>query len=224
MSRIIQSKAKKGSQKWLQLLINDKPEIINQGIYKKLGIDKSVEIKWLSPLKNNEYAEYSDNAFLKLLQVDGLTIPLEDFWPKHGPVWDGLAIAGNSKILVEAKAHISEIVSKGSGAGNESLRKINDSLNETKRYLGVKSKSDWSGAFYQYANRLAHLYYLRILNNIDAHLVFVYFINDMDMNGPTSRIEWEGAINLLHSFLGASHHKLSSYVHDIFIDINGLRG
>ncbi len=40
--------------------------------------------------------------------------------------------------------------------------------------------------FYQYINRLAHLYLLRVLNKIPAYLVFVYFVND-HTHIPTSR-------------------------------------
>ena len=96
------------------------------------------------------------------------------------------------------------------------------SLKETKRYLGSKSKHDWTNTLYQYTNRLAHLYLLRHLNKIDTHLVFLYFINDQDMKSPGSKEEWEGAIKLLHSHLGVGRHKLSRYVHDIFVDVNEI--
>ena len=39
-------------------------------------------------------------------------------------------------------------------------------------------RTDWSHCFYQYANRLAHLYLLRESNGLDAFLVFVYFVDD----------------------------------------------
>ena len=42
----------------------------------------------------------------------------------------------------------------------------------------MRSTCDWSGTFYQYANRLAHLYLLHELNDVDAWLVFVYFVGD----------------------------------------------
>ncbi len=46
------------SQKWTQVLINDKPALLNEILKQKLNIDKSLEIKWLSPLKSDFYAEY----------------------------------------------------------------------------------------------------------------------------------------------------------------------
>lgn len=223
MARKAGGKAAKGSQKWLQILVNEKPEIINIEIYRKLKIKETMEINWQSPLKNDKYAEYSDKEFLKALGLENLEPVLNKFWPKRGPVWDGLATIEKTRILIEAKAHIPEIVSGSTGARTKSRRKIRQRLNETKRYLRLKSKTDWSRTFYQYSNRLAHLYFLRVLNDIDAHLVFLYFINDDEMKGPKSQAEWEGANKLLHSYLGIGRHKLSRYVHDIFIDIKELQ-
>ena len=40
------------------------------------------------------------------------------------------------------------------------------------------------------------------------------------MNGPKSKDEWEGAIKLLHTYLGIGRHKLSKYMVDVFVDTN----
>jgi hypothetical protein len=40
-------------------------------------------------------------------------------------------------------------------------------------------------------NRLAHLYFLCELNGVPAFLVFVYFVNDQEMQGPTTKKEWQ---------------------------------
>ena len=76
-------------------------------------------------------------------------------------------------------------------------------------------------SFYQYLNRLAHLYLLRRLNNIPAYLVFVYFIND-HTHIPTSRDEWDGALEIVDSLLGTHKHKLSKYIIDGFIDVEKM--
>jgi hypothetical protein len=52
--------------------------------------------------------------------------------------------------------------------------------------------------------------------------VFLYFVNAADVAGPTTREEWEGAIKLLHNFLGVNQHKLLAYVIDAFIDVGEL--
>ncbi len=77
---------------------------------------------------------------------------------------------------------------------------------------------DLSRGFYQYSNRLAHLYLLRKLNTIPAYLVFVYFTHDYT-HVPTTRDEWKGALQLMYAILGTHKHKLSKYVIDVFMDV-----
>jgi hypothetical protein len=121
--------------------------------------------------------------------------------------------------LVEAKANIPEIVSSESGAKGNSLNLIQESLTATKSYLKINNKVDWSRKFYQYTNRLSHLYYLRVLNNIPAYLILVYFIGDKSVNGPKTRVEWTSALTVMKSYLGTGNHKLSKYIADVFIDV-----
>jgi hypothetical protein len=223
MPRIQQGHGVKGSQKWIQKLINEKPDLFNSLIRTKLDLRDTSTITWLSPIAEDGYAEYRDQAFLDLLDITLIKVPLSDFWPLRGPVWDGLGKSKTGKVfLVEAKSHISEILSPGTGAGVKSLRKIKKSLDKTKSFLHSTTEHDWTSTFYQYTNRLAHLYLLRALNEIPAYLLFVYFLNDKDMNGPQSIDEWNGALSLLTSYLGIGHHKLSKYITDIFIDIGEI--
>ena len=74
----------------------------------------------------------------------------------------------------------------------------------------------------QYANRLAHQYYLRKLNNIPSILVFLYFINATEMDGPSSMLEWEGATRLLHAVLGLPKDLKRHDVYQAYIDVNEL--
>jgi len=224
MGRITQSVSEKGSKKWIQRLINENPELFNSEIRSKLNLPSSEEIRWLSPLKKDEYAEYSDQDFIDLLEVKLEKMPLSDFWPKRGPHWDALgkSISGNL-FLVEAKSHIRELTSTMEPTDEDSIKKIRRSLDVTKDFLNPKADTDWSCGFYQYTNRLAHLYLLRAKNQLLAYLVFVYFVNDSDMGGPKTVEEWEGAIKLLHSYLGIGRHKLKKFVADIFIDIDYLK-
>jgi len=223
MPRIQQGPGVKGSQKWMQKLVNEKPDLLNSPIKTQLNLPNDEEIHWQSPLAEDGYAEYQDQAFLDLLGIKLPKVPLSDFWPSRGPVWDGLGRSETGKaFLVEAKSHISEVLSPKTGAGITSLRKIKKSLNDTKVFLHSNSEHDWSSIFYQYTNRLAHLYLLRAFNEVPAYLVFVYFVNDKDMNGPKSMDEWNGALSLLTSYLGIGRHKLSKYIADIFIDVRLL--
>jgi hypothetical protein len=116
---------------------------------------------------------------------------------------------------------IPELLSSTQAKDQESIRKIRQSLEETKLYLGSRAEADWSQFFYQYTNRLAHLYLLK-KNKLPAYLINVYFLNDAEMNGPTSLYEWKGAIRLLNSYLGIRRHKLQKFMIDLYIDINKL--
>jgi hypothetical protein len=220
MVRIRQSVGKKGSQRWIQKLINEKPELLNNKILEHFTNNE--QIYWLSPLKQDEYAEYSDKESLDLLGINLEKRALSSFWPIGGPHWDGLgkSNAGNL-FFVEAKSHVSELYSCV-GAKGKSLDLILRSLKEVKNYLSPNSPVDWSKGFYQYTNRLAHLYLFRTLNGKPAYLVFLYFLNDSQMGGPSSMSEWKAAIKLLHTFLGIRRHKLQRYVLDIFIDVSKL--
>ena len=223
MSRHPQERGTKGSLKWIQKLINEKPDLLNSRIRSVFGIGKSEEIEWVSPRKNAEYAEYRDGAFLKQLCITLRKTPLKEFWPRWGPQWDALGRTNSGKIfLVEAKAHVEELVTSPTGAGSKSLQKIRASLTDVKKYVNSTSEADWSSYFYQYTNRLAHLYLLRVLNGIPAFLVFVYFLNDEVMQGPSTEAEWRAAIKLTHKYLGIKRNKLSRYVGDVFIDVGEL--
>jgi len=202
--------------------VNENPELLESNIRANLDLSKNEKISWLSPLKEDEFSEYRDKQFLTLLDVKPEK-PLEDFWPPGGPQWDALGKSNFGNLfLVEAKSHIPELISSSRAENEDSIGLIDKSLEETKKFLNTNVEVDWSHRFYQYTNRIAHLYFLRVLNKLPAYLVFVYFVNDFEQKGPTSVSEWQGAIKLLHSYLGLRRHKLQRYVCDIFIDVNAL--
>jgi hypothetical protein len=220
MARFVQPEAKRGSQKWIQKLINEKSSLLDSKLDAILGEDK---IQWLSPLKSDDYAEYRDDAFLGLLGVKLDVVSLNEFWPNRGPQWDALGKSSSGKFfLVEAKSHIPELMSTFSGSSQASISKILSSLQETKDYFCSKTDFVWSKTFYQYTNRLAHLYLFR-KNRLDAYLVDVYFLGDSEMDGPKTVDEWQGAIRLVRSCLGLREHLLRKCVVDVFIDTASLK-
>jgi hypothetical protein len=222
MARKPQGPATHGSQRWLQEVVNNKPSILNTPLIQQLSLNSPATISWLSPLKNDDYAEYQDQSFLDILGIKLEKVPLPEFWPtKGGPQWDALGKSKDNRVfLVEAKSHIPEAVTPATGAKGDSLIKIQAALSQTKRYLNAKPDIDWSATFYQYTNRLAHLYLLRVLNQIPAYLVFVYFLNDHEMDGPGSVDEWRGALKLLHYYMGLGKNKLQKYIVDVYIDVD----
>ena len=225
MSRVQQKPAKRGSQKWLQLAVNKRQKLLDALITPQLGTTLP-SIEWLSPLKSDDYAEYRDRDFLSRLGLDLKHYPLGQFWPKNGPQWDGLAKTNNDQILlIEAKAHIEEMRSSGSGASDPiSMKKIARSLQETQRFLDTRRSVDWAiSPYYQYANRLAHLYLLAELNGFDAYLVMLYCLNDVDMKGPQGIREWEAAIQEQDAALGLPRvHQLSRRVIHAWLDIHAI--
>lgn len=223
MARFPQPEANRGSQKWIQKLVNEKESLFNSHVGRSLRLSDGENIDWLSPLKSDEYAEYRDQAFLDKLKIRLEKTRLEQFWPARGPQWDALGKTSLGKVLlVEAKSHISELISSLQAESTESKTRIRRSLEVTKHALNCHANVDWSQRFYQYTNRLAHLYLLRE-NDVPAYLVFVYFLNDAEMKGPSTVLEWEGAEQLLHSYLGLGRNMLWKFITEVYIDVRELQ-
>ena len=213
------------SRKWIQKLVCDESELFAFAIHQAVPQVQSTSIEWRSPTKEDGYREYRDGKALRALDLHHLRGRLTKFWPARGPVWDALGIgnAASERFLVEAKAHIAEVVTSPTAAAGSSLRRIRTRLNAVKRALGSRTKSDWTGAFYQYANRLAYLNWLHE-RGVRAYLVGVYFTNAPDVPRPVSEPEWQGALAVLRSYLGLSQqHRLKPYVVDVFIDVAELK-
>lgn len=219
-------RAKKGSQFHLQNLVNKNPDLLNEQILEASGTLKdqiSGAIKWVSPLAKENYLEYQDEKFLEAIGCSQLKVKLSEFWPKGGPVWDALATIPDrgTYFLCEAKANIPELISETNAKAEQSIKLIQKSLESTQNFLKSKPLINWTKGFYQYANRIAHLYYLRALNKAEAYLVFIYFCNDYT-HIPTSRKEWEGAQILLKTLLGLKQNKFQEYTIDLYVDVSDI--
>ena len=209
--------AKRGSQKWIQALVNGSSEQLNRAIAGSLTIPLKQPIEWLSPLQVAGYAEYRDTAFLECLGLSQLAAALREFWPLSGPRWDALGRAGNRYFLVEAKANIPELISDCQASAPQSREMIAAAMLRTQRWLGARPRIDWLTGFYQYANRLAHLYFMREVAKEDAYMVFLYILND-PTHISTSRVEWQGALELQKLLLGLGGRLYRDYVASIFLD------
>jgi hypothetical protein len=217
--------ARKGSQRWLQVAVNRDPESLNRTIRSAMGLPGSVEIQWMSPLESHSFAEYRDTAALKRCEITLERRPLADFWPSRGPVWDGLARTSRGEVLlVEAKAHIPELVSPRSRATEPARGRIEKSMREVQETIAPKTVGvvDWTHTFYQYANRIAYLYLLREENQVPAHLVNIYFLNATDVGGPSDPVEWRGALKVVECYLGIGRTRISKYIHKVFVDATPL--
>jgi hypothetical protein len=123
--------------------------------------------------------------------------------------------------LVEAKAHIPEMLSPASIAGPVSKDRIEQALARVIADLGAKPKAPWTECFYQYANRVAHLWFLK-QNGVSAKLVLVSFLRDLDMRGPTHPEAWNAATQVMDYVLGLRCHRLSGDVLHVTVDVAKL--
>ena len=212
--RIVQPRGKRGSLKWIQTAVNQHPHLLQP--------PEMPTIAWVSPMEGDGYAEYRDTAFLGCLRHGYLSDSLKKFWPQRGPQWDALGLTSNGPILVEAKAHLREFFSPPSQAGPKSIELIRRAFAAVQADLGVSTSVDWADHYFQYANRLAFLWWLR-QQGIDAKLIFVSFLNDEDMRGPQHAEVWKTAFASANYVLGLHEgHKLSRHIYHVTPDVREL--
>jgi hypothetical protein len=211
-----------GSLKWIQLAVNQSPVRYLDSLILP-NLKGATSISWRSPLSSDGFAEYRDGAFLEKVGAGDLAADLAKFWPRHGPQWDALGCSDAGDILlVEAKAHIGELCSPATAASEPSRAMIESALAETAAHLGAKPIAEWTNAFYQLANRIAHLYFLRKRGK-SAWLILVNFTGDAAMNGPASRAEWEAAYKVALHVLGLnSRHALARFIVDVYPAVTDL--
>ena len=210
----------KGSQFLLAVYVNNQSVWLNSQILKSSvqllnEINDELAIEWISPLKQDDYKEYRDN-FLNVLGISG-EIP-NDIWPKRGPVWDGLAKAkGNSGeeiiLLVEAKAHLSEMKSELRATSLDSVIVIRKTFQKFRQRNGIDEKyaDVWENCYYQLANRLIYLDYLNHTLNIKTYLVLINFVDD-NTHVKTSLQDYLSHYKKVFHEMGISHLNLLNYV------------
>jgi hypothetical protein len=221
MSRNVQQRGKRGSLRWIQSAILDGWESLEQPILAELAT--ATRVDWRSPIAADDFAEYRDGDFLDLVGLTHLRSALSDFWPDRGPQWDALGVSDRQHVLlVEAKAHVAEMCSPGTTAGPSSALRISHALDECAKVLGAReARAAWTEHFYQLANRIAHLHFLRE-RGVPAYLVLVNFLNDQEMNGPTTQEAWEAAYQVAFHVMGLpKRHALSRYILHVFPDVSG---
>lgn len=223
MGRHPQQASLKGSQFHLQRLVNDPADPLGHLLKEQHVIASDEAITWLSPLADDDFAEYRDEAFVTRLGLHSarMDVPLAAFWSARGPQWDALARTSRRRILlVEAKAHRSELMSRCAATNSRSLAKIRRALEQTQAFCRADPAADWSQHHYQYANRLSHLYWLRQLNGVDAQLLFIYFIHDTSKTNLPSVERWQHEIAGVHRRLGLDSAPMPGFVHQLFVDVS----
>jgi hypothetical protein len=172
--------AAKGSKRMIQILVNEHSDLINKALNDKLD--------WYSPIAKDDFKEYQLNGSIsrKLGLKKGF---LEGFWPSRSPVWDGIAVAGKTLYLFEAKSHLDEI-SSGNKMPQTDKQKDNYRIKtESIKHIAcdVYGVTDaackaWLHEYYQISNRLVFLHKMKELSHEaiykDVKLVFLNFVND----------------------------------------------
>ena len=147
-------------------------------------------------------------------------------WPQSGKSmnWDlvGYTTQNNIKtwILIEAKAHLSELEQNCAASSLVSKEKIKNALSNAAKNNGViiSENKPWTKKFYQFANRI---YVLDLLkrNGINAKLINIYFVGDMistNRKSPRSKNEWLSKIKEMKDYLSVNTDNLEVY--ELFLD------
>jgi hypothetical protein len=208
-----------------------------------LGVTEAWNVEWLDfPLSGDgsvRDAEWEGIDFLFSQDTSGLLnySYLKDnwakFWPQSGRQqnWDAIGILRKDTqcewLLVEAKAHTAEMTTEnGCDACDKSKLQIREALGNVGAALGVNITAAWTGLHYQYANRLATLWFL-LTHGVAAHLLYIYFLGD-DHAGrvcPTTPGGWQPSIDEQDRALGldqaTNRAMIEQRVHKIFPPVLG---
>lgn len=157
------------------------------------------------------------------------------FWAQRGNSqnWDAVGKIHfdnqDEWLLVEAKGHIGELNSNCGAENLKSKHSIFSALEKTSWAFGNKSKpvENWLENYYQYANRLAVLYFLMNECNpsVNARLLFIYFYgeNRENLECPKNEQEWLPAIEKMDDWLGVDKNcELKKRIHYLFLPVNPL--
>lgn len=223
--------------KWhlLNFLKSDnRRELLNAIIKNQTGLKG--EFQWKFPDPETLSTEYRGVDFLiddfKKEEFDEIKRKWDKFWVKgrNPQNWDGVIKIGEGEkyILVEAKAHLGEIKSSCTAEeqGKGGKKQIQEALSKTKKHFGVKTENDWQVDYYQLANRLAFIYFLKDEFDIEADLLYFYFLNGYETTEDNRNYKsvplankWDKAIHKEYEYLGLYGTRALERVHKVFINV-----
>lgn len=181
-----------------------------------------------NPILDNEWSRLDFLGASHRLRAE-----YDNFWPNsgHQQNWHAVGQAtfeGKREwLIVEAKAHTGEIFKTGTGAiSQHSIHMIRCAFDATRAALtALGTVDDWLGGYYQYANRLATLYFLNH-GGTPARLFLIYFCDDTYHKGncPADASGWRSTLDDVHRSLGLSRTSdLENRVHEIFVPVDVAR-
>lgn len=225
MGNLANEMANRGSKLCMQICVNNIEDDVDRNnrvvrLSRKHLLDKKIghgEINWISPLAEELFVEY-ELAKLPLEKVAALGLQgvSWNFWPNRGktPQWDAIGISEDGTlVLVEAKAHISEIErTHCTAVSPESIEIIR------KRIRDVMGDDEiWFKGYYQTANRLVHLNHL-CKSGKKVLFVYLIFVNDVSMPKSESQTEWEAYLDAFEKKHPKPDH-LKPYMKTVFVDL-----
>lgn len=191
---------------------------------------RAESVSWLDcPFNRREKLFENEWCGLDFLKNNvGIPDAWSSFWPQKGKQhnWDAIAqLRFGSKtewLLVEAKAHTSELQNRCKAKNNGGLSKIASAFSQTKAALNISEQHNWLKPYYQFCNRLAALHFLN-KNKIPARLLCIYFLGDRNpktKSTPDNEEGWASAIKTMHGHIGLKrHNSLESRIHQLFLSV-----
>jgi hypothetical protein len=205
-----------GSEDHLRSYLEFDRSTFDRAIARTLGV-RVESLSWLAfPKTPQGDREFQGLEFLRGSDWECVLETWRAFWPTRGraQTWDLVGRMDDVWLLVEAKASWPEFVTSSCRAKGESLTTIRKSLSQVKRDLGVNRWFDWTASYYQHANRLAALWFLRD-QGVAARLVNIHFRGDTFPDGtpcPRTKKAWESLIEARRLTMGLPRrHRLSGF-------------
>ena len=190
------------------------------------AVTRATEIRWLdwNSAPTEVDAEWKGISFLPTDARNRIGEAWAEWWPQRGNAhnWDAVAVLdGDEWLLVEAKAHLGELATSCAAVEGEGREMISRACAATRAALGAHGV-DWLTGYYQMANRLAFLHFMK-QNGVAARLLFVYFVGDQRTGGtvaPQTEAGWLPALEAQDTHLELPpKHPLHDRVHKLFLPV-----
>lgn len=217
--RIAQLEAPTGTMKWIQRLADRHSSQLESAFQGMKLLAPGGRLHWLSPRRDDHWAEYRDESFLVQIARPDLVPRLADFWPKRGPQWHALAAGAGRIFLIECKSNENEMMSSCT-ASPPARDQIAKSMEEVKKEFAAPESADWMDGYYQQASRLAHMQFLRRYG-IDAWMVFIYFTHDYTSQGGHTAESWTPHARNVAKHLGLGGKRVGNVV-NVMLDTRAL--
>jgi len=220
-----------GSERQFLEYRRQSPDTLDTAVLQALGLDpEKALLEWQYPRTDGRRGSEPESLdFLGQDPSSAASRALDAWkaaWPRSGtpPQWDGVARLGARGqeprwLLFEAKANHPEFTGAPCRASERSRDTIVRTLGKAKSRWQVHRDFDWTGTYYQHANRLAIIAFLE-KHSIPATLVEIFFFGEHFPDGracPAKADEWQPLIAARGLTLGLPATGMDSAVTPVFL-------